>query len=379
MFFSAEDALRESEERFRCLFEEAPIAYHEIDREGIVQRVNRAECDLLGYDAAEMLGHPVWRFVAGDLQAASRAAISKKISEEQPLVAFARDYVRRDGERLILEVHENLIRDSNGAVVGIRSALLDITARRNAEEALQRRAEELARSNQELEQFAYVASHDLQEPLRKIQAFGDLLKTRCEDTLSEQGRDYLARMQNAAGRMHVLINDLLSLSRVGTRRQPFVRVDLGTVLQAVLSDLEVRIQELGARMETGTMPVIEADPLQMSQLLQNLIGNALKFHRPGETPRVRIQGEMVAGEEGPACRILVEDNGIGFDEKYLDRIFQVFQRLHGRGQYDGTGVGLAVCRRIAERHGGAITATSAPGQGARFLVTLPAAQSQRMK
>jgi PAS domain S-box-containing protein len=281
------------------------------------------------------------------------------------------------------------------------------------QETLQR--QELTRSNAELQQFASIASHDLQEPLRKIQAFGDQLKTKYNQALTEQGQDYVQRMQNAAGRMQTLINDLLTLSRITTKAQPFVPVDLAQVVQEVLSDLEVRVQESNAQVEVGSLPTIDADPLQMRQLLQNLIGNALKFHKTIEPPRVRVYSQVLKDEEQhsaletmlPAnvpsltrvgigwiepppeqmdgqlsgnsttpkrCQIMVEDNGIGFDEKYLDRIFNVFQRLHGRSAYEGTGMGLAICRKIAERHSGSLTAKSTPGQGATFIVTLPIQQ-----
>jgi PAS domain S-box-containing protein len=241
-----------------------------------------------------------------------------------------------------------------------------------------RQRQELARSNDELEKFAHIASHDLQEPLRKIQAFGDRLKTKYHETLTDQGRDYLERMQNAASRMQALIDDLLTLSRITTKAQPFVPVDLAQIVQDVLSDLEVRIEETNAQVDVGLLPTIAADPLQMHQLLQNLISNALKFSAKGELPQVKIYSQLLTSEEKPAlgnaamlCQIFVEDSGIGFDEKYLDRIFNIFQRLHGRSEYEGTGIGLAICRKIAERHGGTITAKSTPGNGATFIVTLP--------
>ncbi|MBW4609264.1 MAG: PAS domain-containing protein [Hassallia sp. WJT32-NPBG1] len=235
-----------------------------------------------------------------------------------------------------------------------------------------RQRQELARSNDELQQFAFIASHDLQEPLRKIKTFGDRLKVTCGDAFTAQGRDYLERMQNAAQRMQSLIEDLLTLSRVTTRAQPFVSVDLAQVAQEVLSDLEVAIQQSDAHVEVGELATITADPLQMRQLLQNLIGNALKFHRQQEPPFVKIYTEatrMINGSE--LCQIIVEDQGIGFDEKYLGRIFNIFQRLHGRSEYEGTGIGLAICRKIAERHNGSITARSILGHGAKFIVTLP--------
>ncbi len=240
--------------------------------------------------------------------------------------------------------------------------------------------ESLRRSNRELEQFASVASHDLQEPLRKIQAFGDRLQTRCAQELGEQGRDYLQRVLASAGRMRSLIDALLSFSRITTKAQPFVTVDLMLTAQDVVSDLEGLIERNGGQVEVAPLPTLEADPLQMRQLIQNLIGNGLKFARPGEPPVVRVESRLLeAGNEngeavGERCEIAVSDNGIGFEEVYLDRIFELFQRLHGRQEYEGTGMGLAICRKIVERHGGTITARSAPGCGAKFLVTLPLRQ-----
>ena len=241
-----------------------------------------------------------------------------------------------------------------------------------------RQRQELARSNAELQDFAYIASHDLQEPLRKIQAFGNRLQAQFSEALGDRGQDYLERMHNAAERMQALINDLLSLSQVTTKAQPFVSVNLEQITQEVISDLELAIEQTGGRIEVGDLPTIEADPLQIRQLIQNLISNALKFHRTGVTPVVNISGQKLEIEQGVIeklvvvhCQITIEDNGIGFDEKYLDRIFNVFQRLHNRSEYEGTGMGLAICRKVAERHGGSITATSTPGQGTKFVVTLP--------
>jgi light-regulated signal transduction histidine kinase (bacteriophytochrome) len=232
-----------------------------------------------------------------------------------------------------------------------------------------------------------VASHDLQEPLRKIRAFGDRLKTKCEGMLDETGRECVQRMQNAAGRMQELIDGLLALSRVTTSAREFVRVDLAGVAQEVLSDLETQIERVGGRVEVGSLPTIQADPLQIRQLLQNLIGNALKFRRPEEPPVVTVEGRFLDRERrGPRksaahdqCRITVADNGIGFDEQYRERIFGIFQRLHPRDVYEGTGIGLALCRKIAEHHGGTITAQSTPGKGSVFEVLLPAIQARKGK
>jgi signal transduction histidine kinase len=242
-------------------------------------------------------------------------------------------------------------------------------------------AAKLERSNKELQDFASVASHDLQEPLRKVQAFSDRLKTRSAAGLDDSGRDYLDRIQNAARRMQTLINDLLTFSRVATKAQPFEPVDLTSATRDVLADLEVRIEQTGGHVDLGDLPTVEADPLQVRQLMQNLIGNALKYHRTEEPPVVKVTGSTLAPEPNgeteagrELCQILIEDNGIGFEQIYAERIFTIFQRLHGRNEYEGTGVGLAVCRKIVERHGGSIKARSAPGQGSTFLVTLPVRQ-----
>jgi signal transduction histidine kinase len=292
--------------------------------------------------------------------------------------------------------------DELGALVGTFNAMLEQIQQRNAaltgslahlqktqDNLIERTLEvesinrELARSNRELEGFASVASHDLQEPLRKIMAFGDRLRTRCAEALDETGQDYLARMQNAAVRMQTLIDDLLAFSRITTQAQPFAPVSLDQVVREVLSDLELRIEKTGARIELGELPAIEADPLQMRQMFQNLLSNALKFQRPEAPPLVKVTSWVVDGDATlsrryPAafglCQITVEDNGIGFDEKYADRLFQPFQRLNPQSAYEGTGIGLAICSKIAERHGGRITAASTPGQGSRFLVTLPRRQ-----
>ncbi|HZV36388.1 MAG TPA: ATP-binding protein, partial [Verrucomicrobiae bacterium] len=276
--------------------------------------------------------------------------------------------------------------------VGTVVMFKDITERRMAEDQLNRKANELARSNRELEQFAFVASHDLQEPLRKIQAFGDRLKAKCESVQLDEGRDYLERMQNAAARMQNLINGLLTFSRVISSSQPFVQVDLSAIAREVLVDLEFRIENTKAQIQTGLLPTIHADPIQMRQLLQNLIGNAIKFQPPGAIPVVKIDAQLISRDQikedaklpnAPTnspddkfCVLTVQDNGIGFDEQYLDKVFAVFQRLLGRTEYEGTGIGLAVCRRIAERHGGYITAQSKPGEGSIFIVILPVKQAK---
>lgn len=245
----------------------------------------------------------------------------------------------------------------------------EIRKRRKIERELQERTKNLARSNQELQDFAYVASHDLQEPLRKIQAFGDILEAEHAADLGD-GAEYLARMRMAASRMSTLIQDLLAFSRVSTQPQVTSQVDLNVVVNDVLSDLETSIERNKGSVTVTSLPTVQADSTHMRQLFQNLVGNALKFHREGVDPIIEVSARPRRRDDA-FYEIYIKDNGIGFDEKYLDRIFSVFQRLHGKDRYDGTGIGLAVCRKIAERYGGTIYATSKPGVGSTFVFKIP--------
>jgi PAS domain S-box-containing protein len=336
-----------------------------IDANGAIRVVNHAVHELLGYRDSDLVGRSIDRL--------------EELESDQTISRTLRDMARRGAIR----DQERLLRHADGTPVAVSVSISpvseqdvqegavviarDIRARKRADEELKSALRHLEQSNRELEDFAYVASHDLQEPLRKIQAFGDLLRSKHALVLPDQARDYIERMQAAAKRMQVLINDLLMFSRVTTKAQPFVHVDLDKIAAEVVKDLEVRLHETGGRIDIGPLPAIDADPLQMRQLLQNLAANALKFHRPGVVPRVDIRGEVENGR----CRITVADNGIGFEEKYAERIFTVFERLHARAEYEGTGIGLAICRKIAERHGGEIRASGKVGEGATFVVTLP--------
>jgi signal transduction histidine kinase len=239
-------------------------------------------------------------------------------------------------------------------------------------EMLERRARELTRSNADLEQFASIASHDLQEPLRKVRTFTEQLTVNEADRLSEKGRDYLRRANNAAERMQRLIEDLLRFSRVSTHGRPFAPVDLGRVTRDVLEDLEAEVERSSAVVHAGELPTIIADALQMRQLMQNLLSNAIKFRREGVAPEIWIDATVSDGH----ARITVRDDGIGFDPQYSLRIFRVFERLHGRSEYPGTGIGLALCRKIADRHGGAVAADGEPGVGSTFTVILPIVQDE---
>ncbi len=250
----------------------------------------------------------------------------------------------------------------------------DITALENAKAQLEEYAEKLKRSNQDLQDFALIASHDLQEPLRKIEAFGSLLAERSV-LLDEQGREHVERMRSAAARMRAMIEALLDLARVATQGMPFVMVDVGVIAAEVLSDLESQVRRTHGEVEIGTLPVVEGDPAQLRQLLQNLISNALKYHRPEAPPRVVVSSE----EAGSRVVIRVQDNGIGFEPEHAERVFQPFERLVGRSEFEGSGMGLAICRRIVERHGGEIRAESRPRAGATFMVSLPRYREHHMK
>ena len=383
-----ERSLGESEARKRAILESSLDPIITIDHDGVITEFNRAAEHVFGRPRKEVLGTQPSEILfppaktEGQQNRIDRyldAGEGSLLGKRTEVVA-----VRADGTPFSAEMTMAITRQ-NGLPV-MTFFVRDISLRKQSEEDQLRYARELERSNRELQQFAYVASHDLQEPLRKICTFGDRLEMHCGEALDEMGHDCLNRMQSAARRMQSLIDGLLTLSRISTQPHDFVRVDLGKIAQDVVSDLEVRIEQAEARVELGKLPTIEADPLQIRQLLQNLISNALKFCRENEAPTVKVHGRFVRGRtqrdmgESPAeerLRILVEDNGIGFDEKYLDRIFDVFQRLHPRDVHEGTGVGLAICRRIVERHGGTITASSRPGEGATFEITLPVAQRGR--
>jgi two-component system sensor kinase FixL len=363
-------AIQKLQHRYELILNSAGEGICGLDANGKATYVNPAAMRMTGYEAKELLGRPESEIFGSTFPPSGTGSDVTKLEDHT--------FHRSDGSTFPVELIKTPILE-NGRDVGAVLIFKDITARRKAEQELARKADELARSNAELEQFAFVASHDLQEPLRKIQAFGDRVKTKCEKIDLGEAGDYLARMQNAAARMQTLINDLLAFSRVIRSSQPFVPVDLGAVTKEVLGDLEVRIEKNGARVDVGELPTINGDPTQMRQLMQNLLSNALKFQPAGAQPVVTIRSRVFSPSEeagaavdtNPMWEITVQDNGIGFDEKHLEKIFAVFQRLHGRAEYEGTGIGLAVVRRIVERHGGSITARSQPEKGATFIVTLP--------
>jgi len=379
----AEEALAEEHNLLRGVMDAMPEQVFVTDRDGCFIIDNISHRKFIGVKLTrEVEGRTPADFFPGPV-ADEMAKDNRLIMESGEPVLHQEDLVvRGDGQVVWMATTKVPLHDVEGRCIGLVGVSSDISVRKEAEERLRLAAEQLRRSNLELQEFASVASHDLQEPLRKIQAFGDRLRVKCAAALGENGHDYLERMQDAARRMQILLHDLLTLSRVTSKAQPFERVNLRKIVEDVVSDLEVRIEQTGGLVEIGRLPVIDADAGQMRQLLQNLISNALKFQARGTKPEVIISGKVLDNAESlpgsmpgeEICQLVVRDNGIGFDERYLDRIFQVFQRLHSRSDYEGTGIGLAVCRKIAERHGGTISAKSAEGEGATFIVTLPVKQ-----
>jgi light-regulated signal transduction histidine kinase (bacteriophytochrome) len=247
--------------------------------------------------------------------------------------------------------------------------------RKKITDKLQRSYKNLEESNEELRDFVHIASHDLQEPLRKIISFGDLIKSRSK-TIDEKDIYYLSRMENSSQRLQSLIEDLVNYSTLDSAQaREMEQLDLSDAVQQVLVDLEISIEQLNAKVNIIGLPVIEANRFQMFHLFQNLISNALKYHREEEPPSLTINGKTVASQNG-YCRITVADNGIGFEEKYLDRIFKPFQRLHASTQFEGTGIGLAICKKIVDKHNGTITAKSKLQNGTTFIIELPVTQEK---
>jgi len=381
--------LRERGERLRAILQTAPDAVIVADKHGVIESVNPATERMFGYCAEELIGRELTVLMPDRLRELHRAGMRRRRDGGAGRAVGSgalRTYgLRKDGLEFPIELSVGEVR--LGERVQFTGIIRDVTERKRAEDAIQsmnaaledrvqQRTEELQRMVDELAQFASIASHDLQEPLRKVLVFGDRLRQQYEGALGDPGKDYLSRMLNAADRMSSLLNDLLELTRVTSKGRPFERVDLGEVVRGVLTDLEVALQESGGVVEVGDLPSIDADPTQMRQLFQNLLSNALKFRSGERQPRVTISVESpVEGGGGRSlCRLVVRDNGIGFDSKYAGVIFEPFHRLHGRSEFEGSGMGLAICRKIVERHGGRIASEGRAGEGAAFVIELPLRQ-----
>ena len=371
----------------RTIIDISPDAIYVKDRPCHKTLANPAELKYMGCQTeAEAVGKTDFEIYPEELARGYFADDQAVIEAGKPVLNREEKVVSPNGDVRWVLSSKIPLRDAAGKIAGLVGIGRDITERRQAEELLRESEAKLRdftvrleRSNRELQDFAYVASHDLQEPLRKIIVFGERLKQKNVDKFDPDSLNYLDRMQQAGTRMQNLINDLLSYSRVTSKAQGFAKVDLAQVAGGVVDDLEGRIETVHGRVEVGPLPVIEAEPLQMRQLLQNLIGNALKFRRPDVAPCVKVGAQIIAHAAAPdkkLCQLTVSDNGIGFEEKHAERIFELFQRLHARHEYEGTGMGLAIVRKIAVHHGGDVVAKSKPGEGATFIVTLPVAQAQ---
>ena len=368
------------------IIENSSSAIATCDLEGNMTYGNPSFLKKWGFDdPEEFLGEPFWKFwlVEDRLEEVMQALRDDGFWFDEIKA------IRKDGVAFDVQVSAAMVFDGEGNPFALTSTSIDITERKRAEEALRQaydeleqrveeRTAELKRSNRELQDFAFIASHDLHEPLRKIRTFGEMIARGSGNILSEQSLDYLARMKKGVARMQDLLTSLLDYSRVTTKAAPFKRIDLNKSVGESLSDLEILIKKNNGHVEVGHLPTLEGESVQMVQLFQNLIGNALKFHRPGEAPLVKVYASpVVSGENPEVYRIFIEDNGIGFDEKDLELVFAPFHRLHGRSAYEGVGMGLAICKKIVERHGGQITAKSELGNGSTFVVTLPEKQKRR--
>ncbi|QIP18072.1 PAS domain-containing protein [Spirosoma aureum] len=410
----ARQRLEETEAGLRGAVEMAQLGTWSIDVATNGLTYSDRMIEWFGYDPGAQDYNQVIPILLAEDQDRVAAAVAQALLPESDGI-YEQTYTvihPRTGQKRVLHAHGKTVFDASGKAIRLNGTARDITLQRELQTALehevQQRTEELANANEELEAnneeleeanqlllrsndnlqtFAYVASHDLQEPLRKIQQFGNLLTAR-QTSLSADELIYIERMQSAASRMATLIRDLLNFSHLSTQRDPTRLVPLNEVVDDVLNTLELVMAETKAEVKVDPLPTIQGDAFQLAQLFQNLLGNALKFRRTDQTgvpvaPRIRITTKIVEGNELPSgvkptrtakayYRINVIDNGVGFDEKYLDRIFQVFQRLHGKHEFSGTGIGLAICERVVVNHGGAITASSQPGQGATFSIYLPA-------
>lgn len=368
-----EEELRASEARFRLMGETLPYGVWMCDKDGRALYTSQSFLDLLEMTMEESAGFGWTHRLPPD-------EVEPMMQRWMHCVRTGEDWddehhiLGPDGKYHTVLTRGKPVRDEQGNILSWVGINLDIDERKDVEKTIREYARKLEQSNQELENFAYMASHDMQEPLRKISAFGKRAVERMKADVDDEDKEFLKRMLDASRRMQDMIDALLELSRINSHGRPFVSVDLNEAAMTVVSDLENRIELVGGKVVVDKLPTIKADPVQMHQLLQNLIGNALKYHQPDAAPRVHITAETFRnmGSGRPEMVVItVRDNGIGFDEKHHDRIFQPFQRLVGHSQFEGSGIGLAICRKIVERHGGTITARSKPGEGSTFIVTLP--------
>lgn len=373
----AEDANQASEERLKLATQAANIGIWDWD---FVQSELSwdARCKaIFGLPPETVMSFPMF-FQA--IHPDDRGIIERLVSQE--LVAaktYESEYrvIWPDGsQHWVLDIGQGTF-DPSGKPTRMTGIVMDITRQKLQEKKLIDNAAELEKLNREIQDFAFIASHDMQEPLRKIRAFGSmLLQGKTTTQFSDVEQDYLARMEDAANRMQMMLESLLLYSRVTTKAQPYSKVNLFQIISEVLVDFEIRLKKSQGKVDVGVLPEIEADPQQMRLLFHNLLDNALKFTRLGIPPQVKVFALQNSpdGDDHQMIQVLVEDNGIGFDMAHAKQLYQPFHRLVGRSEYEGAGIGLAIARKIVERHGGQISAKSTPGQGSTFIVTLPVKQ-----
>jgi PAS domain S-box-containing protein len=356
--------LEQSRKKYSDLYDFAPVGYLTLSEEGRIVESNLTAARQLGVERSILIGKPFNLYASENYRDELHLHLRTVFKTRQHHTCEIKLDGRGCTDRYF-QLDSTYLLDSDGKSLA-RTTMTDISDRKKAEEKLTALAGKLEFRNRELEQFAFTASHDLQEPLRKILAFGERLGTKYREKLDDEGKDYLIRIMNASKRMQQFIRDLIKYARLTTRPELLDTLDLREAVMEVISDLELKIERVGANVEVFELHAVKGEKSQIRQLFQNLIANALKFHGE-EQPHIKIYSRRTDRD----CMIFVEDNGIGFDEKYLDRIFVPFERLHGRSAYEGTGMGLAICRKIVDRHGGSITAKSKPGEGSTFIITLP--------
>lgn len=369
---------KEESSRLNAIFEHVAEGIIVIDDKGVIESLNSAAKEMFGYTKEEVVGKNVSMLMPEPYRSEHDSYMERYKQTRVPhIIGIGREVVGLKKNGTIFPFHLSVSEvhlEDRTIFTGI---VFDLTERKQNEQKLERYAKELEKSNQELQNFAYISSHDLQEPLRKILAFGDRIFHKDHDNLSEKGQDYLKRTLNAAERMQKLIDGLLAFSRIETRAQPFSEVDLNQVLQEVLEDLEITINQAGAQFEIDNLPTIEGERYQMRQLFQNLINNALKFRSDQREPLIRISHQFYKNdqpvknrEQANKVTIAVEDNGIGFDESYANKVFEIFSKLNGP-RHEGSGIGLSICQKVIEWHNGTITAKSTVGEGTTLFIYLP--------
>ncbi|MBI4383311.1 MAG: PAS domain S-box protein [Nitrospinae bacterium] len=343
------------------------------DMDGHITGWNKGAERLFGYSAQEAMGKHISLLYSEDhfqfLEEHVIAPLKAKGRHEAEVLCK-----HKSGKLFYIHLSLSLLRDENETAYGMIGYSMDISDRKIAERMFKRYAAELERSNRELDEFASIAAHDLKEPMRKVLTFGGLLWEKYSSLLVPEARDYLERMRKAAERMQLYLNDLLKFSRTAAQPRVMEPVDLAELAAETLCDLEARIAASGAQIHIGPLPKIVADRFLIQQLFQNLLANALKFHKQGEPPVVHLDSRPI---DGASWEIVFRDNGIGFDSKLVGELFLPFKRLHGRSKYDGSGMGLAICKKIVDYHKGTIAAQSSPGNGAVFIVTLPDSPSAK--